>query len=421
MTTSAARRALAHAASSRTDAQFERLRRMRPGSRGLPINAINPAWLTVFATLCLSLLGVYCIDLTESLGGDGLGPLASKQLAFVGLGALAAAVVTLPHYKLLGRFAPALCLLALGMLAIVLIPAVPDLIVRPRNGARRWISLGFTDFQPSEIAKIVYVIAVAWRLRYRENHRSLVGLIPPAVITFVPMGLIVVEPDLGAALLFLPALFAMLIAAGAKLKHLALVVVVAASIAPAMYPLLKPHQQDRIKAMYYQVMNDKRHADGINYQGYRAMTLVGAGGVDGLGDAKSRAVVHFNQLPEDHNDMIFAVVATRFGLLGGFGVMALYFLWIAGAVWSAAVCKDPFGRLLIVGLVAMTATQMTINIGETIGILPITGTTLPFVSYGGSSLVVGFIMVGLIYNVAMRRPARMSRRSFEFDAEDGDE
>jgi cell division protein FtsW (lipid II flippase) len=166
-----------------------------------------------------------------------------------------------------------------------------------------------TDFQPSELAKIAYVLALASYLRYRSNYRRLTGLLLPLGLTFVPMGLILIEPDLGTAMLFLPTLFAMLIAAGAKLKNLALVIVLGLALAPAMYPLLKPHQKDRITAMVAQVVGDTRYEQDIGFQGARAMTLAGAGGWTGVGEQHTSALVAYNRLPEDHNDMIFAVIA----------------------------------------------------------------------------------------------------------------
>jgi len=401
--------------------QFGLLRRMGDAPRRLPIVIWNPAWLTLLATLGLCAIGIHCIDLTGGVDAEGVSPLAKRQIAFMFFGLLGAAVVAVPHYKFVARMTPLLAAAVLVMLIFLLIPMVPESIVSPRKGARRWINLGFVDFQPSELAKIVYVLAVARYLRYRKNHRRFLGLAPPAIITFVPMALILVEPDLGTALLFLPTLFAMLIVAGARLKHLILVVVVAGAMAPAMYPLLQPHQKDRIRAIYYQFIGDDRHQDSINYQGNLAMTVAGAGGIRGHSAEKSRALIHFNHLPEDHNDMIFAVATNRFGMLGGVGVIGLYMLWVVGAMWTAALCREPVGRLVAVGLGFLVITQMTINIGMTIGILPITGMTLPFVSYGGSSLIAGFLMVGLICNIGMRRPAYLQRRSFEFDDEDDDD
>jgi len=376
----------------------------------------HPAWLTVFASLALCALGVYTMNLTAGVQSAGIGVYAKKQLALLLVALIAGGVTVIPHYRLIGRMIPLLIVAVLAALVLLLIPFVPEFLVTPRNGARRWINLVVMDFQPSELAKVVYVLAIAYYLRYRKNYRSLQGLIPPAIITFIPMGLVLVEPDLGTALLFLPALFAMLIAAGAKLKHLAAVVLVAMVVAPSMYPLLQPHQKDRIDAVLRQMVGDTAATgDNINYQGLKAQTLIGSGGIVGLGAAKSRTVVHYNRLPEDHNDMIFSVVINRFGLFGGLLVMGLYLLWLLGATLTAAMCKDPFGRLLVVGLSAMIAAQVIVNIGMNLGLLPITGMTLPFVSYGGASLVVAFIMTGLIVNVAMRRPALLTRQSFEYD------
>lgn len=391
-----------------------------PSLRSSGLQIWNPVWLTVGATLALCALGLYCIHLTTGVAGVDKEGLVARQASFLVAGIIVAAAAAVPSYRVLGRLTPVLCVVTLAMLAFLLVPGVPEWLVRPRNGARRWINMGVAPFQPSELAKVVYVLAVARYLRFRRNHRRFFGLTVPAVITFVPMALILVEPDLGTALLFLPALFAMLIAAGAKLKHLLLVVVVALALAPAMYPLLQPHQKARVQALYYQLKGDTSHADSISYQGYRAMTLIGAGGVDGLAPDKSRAVIDFNELPEDHNDMIFSVVANRFGLVGGVFVMGVYLLWIGGAMWAAGACRDPFGRLVIVGLAAIVATQTVVNIGENIGVLPITGMTLPFVSYGGSSMLIGFLIVGLMFNVAMRPSPYLQRQSFEFSGPDDD-
>jgi rod shape determining protein RodA len=179
--------------------------------------------------------------------------------------------------------------------------------------------------------------------------------------------------------------------------------------------VLRPHQQARIDAMIAQVRGDPRHEDDIGYQGARAMTLVGAGGWFGVGSDKAAELVDANHLPEDHNDMVFAVICCRWGLLGGLVVWALFALFGLGGILTAANCKDPFGRLVAVGIIAAMFAQMTINTGMTIGLLPITGLPLPFVSYGGSSMVATWMMAGLLLNIAMRRSKYMARQSFEFD------
>ncbi|GJQ31016.1 MAG: rod shape-determining protein RodA [Phycisphaerae bacterium] len=401
---------------SESNAGIARLARAVAGS----LVRVGPAWLTVSASLALSLIGVHAIDIGASVTPHAvtvLGPLATRQLIFIAAGVLAAGAVCLPHYRVLGYASWVLFGVALAMLVFLLVPGVPSFIVRPRNGARSWIDLGAVDLQPSELAKIAWVMALAWYLRYKENHRTFRGLLPPAIITGIPVGLILLQPDMGTALLFIPSLFAVLVAAGAKLKHLVVVVVLAALAAPAAYPLLMPHQKARIVGLFQQFSGDRRGDLDINMQSVTAQRLAGAGGAWGLDQARSRTLVRFNALPERHNDMIFAVVCNRFGFVGGVAVLGLYLLWAVGAVWTAALCREPFGRLVPVGLTGFILSQAVINIGMNVGLLPIIGITLPFVSHGGSSMLASWIMTGLVWGIALRRPKVTMRRSFEWDDE----
>ncbi len=373
----------------------------------------NVGWLCVLAASLLSVLGVVAIGTVPPAPGEP--NLALYHIAHLVVGLLAAAAVAVPHYRFAQQASYPLLAVVVGLLIFVLIPWLPEAIVRPRNGARRWINVLVTDMQPSELAKIAWVLALASYLRYRQNYRRLTGLLLPLGLTFIPMALILVEPDLGTAMLFLPTLFAMLVAAGAKLRHLALVMVIGLSLAPAMYPLLKPHQKNRIKAMFAQVIGDDRYHNDIGFQSARAMTLAGAGRWTGVGRDHAAALITYNALPEDHNDMIFAVVTCRWGMLGAMTVWGLFLLLCGGGLVIAAQCKDPFGRLVPVGLATVFFSQMAINTGMAIGVMPITGMTLPFVSAGGSSLVSAWIMVGLLVSIAMRRQRYLAPEAFEFD------
>ncbi|MDX2130440.1 MAG: FtsW/RodA/SpoVE family cell cycle protein [Planctomycetota bacterium] len=395
---------------------------LRPGVRVRPVLGAaaraGPAWLTVGASLGLSLVGLHAIDVGAGVADRALfelGPLAMRQGVFVGAGALAALAIILPNYRLLGYASWVLFGLALALLVVLLLPFVPAFLVRPRNGARSWIDLGPVDLQPSELMKIAWVMALAWYLRYKGNHRTLRGLLPPALITALPVGLIVLQPDLGTACLFIPALFAVLVAAGAKLWHLGLIVLLAALAAPAAYPMLLPHQKARLAGLVMQMQGDESADQDINMQSATAKRLAGAGGLAGAGQHMSRVLVRYNALPERHNDMVFAVVVNRFGLGGGLGVLALYALWAVGALWTAALCREPFGRLVPVGLAAFVGAQAFINIGMNLGLLPIIGITLPFVSHGGSSMVTSWLMTGLVWSIALRRPRVTVRKSFEWD------
>ena len=387
------------------------------------VRVMNAAWLTLIASLALTLIGVYAIDLSEALrAGTPEGELAGiarKQAVFLVVGVLAGVVVALPHYRLLGMLSGVLYAIGIGMLVFLLLPFVPEWLVTPRNGAKAWINLGVVDFQPSEAMKIAFVLLVARYLRFRSQHRTLGGLVVPGLIAAAPVGLITLQPDLGTAILFVPTLFAMLIAAGARLRHLTLIVVCAALAAPLAYPLLRPHQKERLVGIFQQFRGDETGAYDINYQSTRAQTLIGAGRALGNPEPASRALVRYNELPEDHNDMVFAVIANRFGLAGAVVVLVLYGVWIAGALAVAASCRDPMGRLVAVGIAAIVAAQMMVNIGMNLGMLPIIGITLPFVSYGGSSLVTSWLMTGLIVNIALHRPRPPYRSSFEYADDDG--
>lgn len=374
------------------------------------VRLLNPAWLCLAAALLLSLLGVYAIDIADRprLAPDAapLGPTALRQTAFLALALLGAAVVMIPHYRQIGRLSPWLSAASLALLIFLLIPAVPPSIVERINGARAWIRLGPANLQPSELAKIAAVIAVAVHLRRADARRPLATLAAAIAIAAAPVALILLQPDLGTAGLFIPVTLAMLIAAGVRLSHLAVLAAVALVLVPLSYPFLADYQQDRILGLFQQITGDRSLDQGINYQSQTAQRLAGAGGLLGLPEPASRALLAWNSLPERHNDMIPAVVMNRFGLAGLAAIIALNGLWVAGAALTAAITRDPLGRLTAVGLMTFIAVQATVNLGMNLGLLPIIGVTLPFVSYGGSSLVSAWLMTGLIMNIGLHREPR---------------
>ncbi|MFO0831889.1 MAG: FtsW/RodA/SpoVE family cell cycle protein [Phycisphaerales bacterium] len=379
------------------------------------------AWLTVAASLLLVLMGALAIDAAESLRPSSqhlFNPTAMRHLMFSLLGIGCACAVALPNYRRLGPFSFIAYGAVLLLLIFLLVPFIPTSIVRPRGGARGWIDLGPVDFQPSELMKVAYIVALAWYLRYKKNHRTVKGLLWPAIITGVPMGLIILQPDLGSAILFIPALFFVLIAAGAKLKHLVLAVVIAALGAPAVYPLLKPHQKQRIVGLFLQVKGDDRENLDINMQPVTAQRLIGSGGFLGRSEEETRALQHFNALPERHNDMVFAPVVTRFGFVGGMAALGLCLAWCAGAILTAGSCGSPFGRLICVGAAGFFFAQTVVNVGMNIGLLPIIGITLPFVSHGGSSMIAQWLMTGLVLSAALHKGGYEIGQRLAFDDED---
>jgi len=308
-------------------------------------------------------------------------------------------------------------------------------LVPARNGAYRWINLPGFQLQPSEVMKVGYVLALAWYLRYRKNYRRFAGLIPPFVISIVPLTMILLEPDLGTVLMLLPVLFAMLFMAGAKLAHLSVIVLAGLALAPLGWNQIHDYQRLRISAMMLQSDSlrkaviehpeDYRHlatkrqasewAAGSGYQLVHAKNAIGSGGVTGHGWGGG-IYCENPLLPDRHNDFVFAVVGQQWGLLGCLLVLACYVtIGVSGTV-IASTTTEPFARLLAVGVVALILSQALINIGMTMGLMPITGMTLPFVSYGGSSLLTFSVALALLVSVSQHRPYLLSTRSFEFQA-----
>ncbi len=344
--------------------------------------------------------------------------LASRQTAYAVVGLLAGAIAAWPDYRRLRRYTPLLAAGCLFLLVFVLVPAVPEWLVRPRNGARRWINLGFTDLQPSELAKVVYVLAAAAWLRIDGEHRRLLGFAKPFLLTLVPVALILLEPDLGTSLLFMPTLFALLWTSSTASGTLRpwcsrrssrcrrRIRCSSRTRRPAS---MRCSPRSRAIAATSRTSDTSRRGRWISSRGRRR------GAWQGGGDA------HPAQPP--------ARVAQRHGLRGDrLPVGALGRGRHHGPAWRGgdrgaaaprAVSRDAYGRLLAVGIATMLAGQAVVNIAMTIGLAPVTGMTLPFVSFGGSSLVTTWAMVGLVVNVALRRPPSLApRRIFEFPAEE---
>ena len=377
---------------------------------------LHPGWYGMFAAIMLTCLGIIAIS---TINPDYA---ASQGKQWLPIALIVMAVCVIPHPRVIGLASYPLLIATLFLLVFLLAPGVPRSIVPIRNGAKAWINMHFMMLQPSELTKISFVLALAWYLRYRDSYRTLIGLLVPFVIMLIPVGMILKEPDLGTALLFAPTLFAVLIAAGAKLRHISTllaigVVLITFNISVIVFDLpqwmhvLKPHQEARIASMIW----PEKYKDREAYQQTVACRLVSAGGAIGHGRERSHILVRYNALPHPHNDMIFTVISNRWGAAGALAVIGLYLVMTSSFILVAAKSKDPFARLSCVGFAGMLFTQATINIGVNIGVIPVTGITLPFVSYGGSSLVATFAMVGLMLNFASRPPAIISRPSFEYD------
>lgn len=375
-------------------------------------------WVAVIAAIALAWIGLEAISTAEEV-------FAGRQAKWFLAGLPVLLFCLLVPVNRVGRASYVLYAIVIGMLVFIVLPGVPRTLVPVKNGARSWIDLGVFNIQPTELAKITTVLILAWTLRYRDQHRKLHGLIVPFLLMALPVLLILMQPDLGSAMVFAPTFLVILIAAGARARHLAsmlLLAVVAILInvaivlmLPESVQLLKEHQRTRITAMVSLANEDRRFDRSTNYQQIQALTVAGSGGVQGYGRQRSSIVVRQNRLPLDYNDMIFAVVVNRWGLPGGLAVLGLLLAMVLGMLRVASQTKDPFGRLVTVGFASMLFSQAMINIAISVGLLPVTGITLPLVSYGGSSLISTYVMIGLVVSVGAARPRMLAWPSFEYD------
>jgi rod shape determining protein RodA len=339
----------------------------------------------------------------------------NRQVMWILIGTVAFIAVNLVHYRFLGQISYVLFAISLILLAIVLagkylfhtdqIPVI--------NGAHRWIKFGPMQMQPSELAKLSFILALAWYLRLRSNYRRFTGLIGPFILTLLPIALILKEPDLGTVLLFLPILFTLLFIAGARIRHLSVIILLGMVMAYPFYTMMPNYQKKRIQVLLKQNTDNPNWLRNEGYQLDQSKNYIALGGLTGQGWG-AEGLLRYD-LPHGHNDFIFALIGHQWGLLGTSFILLLYILLIVGGIEIAAKQPEPFGRLIAVGVCTLFATQMFINIGMTIGLMPITGMTLPFVSYGGSSLVSSFLALGLLINVARHRPYKGYHQPFEFD------
>lgn len=395
-----------------------------------------PGWAVCAAGGLLCLIGVLCIVAAQgqpNVPHDA----GSRQLAFL-LGSVAVGAVLLRiGYQRVGRFAYALfCLSVLLLLLLVVARLVGSLpLIRPIKGTYRWISLPFLNLQPSEVVKVTFVLALAWYLRHKENVQRFSGLVRPFALTVLPMFLVLLQPDLGTSLLFMPVLFVMLFAAGARLRHFLIIVVLAVLCLPLFWAKMKPYQKDRIAGLLLQydaikqrVIEDpdswrwlcpegasaaQRWETEDGYQLIGSLGALGNGGLLGRG-WRQGTYVRYDFLPAKQNDFIFAIIGEQWGFFGCVLVLCCFVVIILAGLEIAARTSDPFGRLVAVGCVALLAAQAMINVGMTMGLTPITGMNLPFVSSGGSSLAANFMLVALLINVSQQRPYLLARKPFEY-------
>ena len=359
--------------------------------------------------LALVAIGWFAIARAEELADDSgwTSRLVRQQIVFSLLAVGSMIAVSVLPYRLLIRHAYAIFAAVIVLLvAVFFFPKI--------NNAHRWIRLGAVGLQPAEFAKLAFVLALARYLMFRENYRRLKGLLAPLAVTLVPVLLILKEPDLGMSLVFIPVLFIMLLVAGARPRDLAVVVLVGLATVPLLWSQMSREQRSRVTALFEPIEPGVRPSKDAYqlYQGRQMAALGGPWGSAVAGQPTDDPTVY--NLPEARTDFIFCVIAERWGLWGMALVLSLYaFLaWRCAAI--AIACREPFGRLLVVGVAAMIGVQVLINVGMTVGLLPITGLSLPLVSYGGSGLLAHGLALGLVLNVAARQSFEIGKEPFRY-------
>ena len=311
-----------------------------------------------------------------------------KQGIYALFGVLLMIVASRFDYRRLRLLAPALVLAALaGCLAVLVIGA-------RINGARRWIELGPVTFQPSELAKLAMAVWAAAYLCRRPAPRSLRELWRPiGLLLGLFCLLILAEPDLGTAIALVIVLLAVLVASGTPGVTLASAGGIAVTLG-LLAIWFEPYRRARV----FSFLDPWKDPQGAGFQTVQALISLGSGGPFGVG--LGHGVAKVNYLPEAHTDMILGVIGEELGLVGVAAVLAAFVVFAWAGLRVALACKDPFGKRLAVGVVALVSGQAVINLAAVLGLAPLTGIPLPFISYGGSSLVVTLLAVGVLLNIA---------------------
>ena len=341
---------------------------------------------------CVGMLTLYSAVTAETPAPQKV--LFYKQLLWFAFGLVAMVAAFLFNYKILDRWAQPIYIFCLFLLIAVL------LFGRYVGGSRRWLIIGPISFQPSELVKIAVIISLA---RYYSKDAKTRGftlreLVKPLLIVLLPMVLIVMQPDLGTAGLLVLIAGSITVFVKIERRSFAYLLASGAVFVPLVWFFLKEYQKKRILIFF----NPDRDPLGAGYHIIQSKIAIGSGMFTGKGFLKgTQNALSF--LPEEHTDFIFSVLAEEWGLLGSVALILLFLVLILWGLNVAHGCREPFGTIVAVGITAMIFWQVFINIGMAMGLMPVVGVPLPFVSYGGSSVLTTAVGIGLLLNVSMRR------------------
>jgi rod shape determining protein RodA len=364
-----------------------------------PIRHIDGALLLVTAILLL--LGFFLLysATNQTLRQDQLDPFlrVSKQMVTAAIGVVLILVMATFDYRFLKVYAG---FIYAGIVVTLLLVRVPFL-GSSAAGAQRWFEVAGFQITPSEFAKLGLIVMLAASLSEMKHALPTIqDVIRLCGVVVLPLVLVFTQPDIGTSIVMVAIAAGMFLVAGVSGRHLAALVVICLILIAAAFQLgvIKEYQLDRLRAF---IDRENTPAD-VRYNLDQAEIAVGSGGLFGQGYLHGRQTT-LDYVPEQHTDFIFTVAGEEFGFVGAVFVLSLYALLLWRSIRIAFLSKDPFGTYLATGIAIMFAIQMFVNIGMVIGIMPITGIPLPFLSYGGSSMLASCIGVGILLNVHMRR------------------
>jgi rod shape determining protein RodA len=316
------------------------------------------------------------------------------QLIFAGVGIVASIIFAFLDYKNLGSFSVAIYVAGIIFLIVVLV------LGKSVSGATRWISLGFFRLQPSEIFKMILIIVLAKYLGDKKGEIGFRDIACVFLLTVIPMGLVLIQPDFGTALVYFAIAIIMLFVAGMPRLHIFVLSFVFAVLAPIFwFFILRGYQKDRLISF----LNPSADPFGSGYNVLQSIISVGSGQIFGRGLGHgSQSQLNFLPISIQHTDFIFAVYAEELGFLGSILLLILLTVLIIKIFKISKIARDNFGALLAAGIGGMFLFQVLVNVGMNLGSMPVTGIPLPFLSYGGTSLLIGFIALGILQSIVSR-------------------
>ncbi|NLV75902.1 MAG: rod shape-determining protein RodA [Tissierellia bacterium] len=311
------------------------------------------------------------------------------------LGIIAIAFLVLLDYELIGKFYIPIYVVSVGLLLAVALFGIGE----EQWGSNSWLKIGGFVFQPAEIAKVGIIIFLAKYIDKNKNEiNQPLTLLKILALAGIPILLIAKQPDFGTAVVVLFFVVVMLFAAGIDWKYIGYAFLIGIISLPLIWFSLKPYQKNRI----FSFLDPEKDPSGTNYQALQSKIAIGSGKVFGRGLFQGTQT-QYNYLPEKQTDFIFAVVGEELGLIGGLALILLYFIMLFRLIIIAKNSKDTFGSLMVIGFAAMFLIHIWENIGMTIGLMPITGIPLPFMSYGGTFQLVNLICIGIALSVGIHK------------------